>query len=73
MAESSVGQYCSISEAVKLISVPLDSDRRKLKEFVDKVTTAFELVTPEQHTRSLLSEFVIIKWSKISVTKFWEI
>jgi hypothetical protein len=56
MAESSVEQYCSISEAMKLVSVPFDGDRRKLKEFIDNVNTAFELVKPEQH--SLLLKFV---------------
>jgi hypothetical protein len=58
MAESSVEQYCIISEAMKLKSVPFDSDRRKLK-FIDTETTAFELVSPELH--SLLLVFVITR------------
>jgi hypothetical protein len=43
------GRYCSISNAIKLINQPFDGDKRKLKEFVDYVTTAFELVNPNDH------------------------
>jgi hypothetical protein len=42
-------RYCSILDAMKLISQPFDGDNRKLKECVDNVTTAFELVNPNQH------------------------
>jgi hypothetical protein len=59
MAESNEEQHYSASEAMKLISVSFARDRRKVKEFTDKVTTAFELVTSEQD--SLLLEFVITK------------
>jgi hypothetical protein len=59
MAGNSVEQYCSISEAMKLINTPFDGDRRKLKEFVDNISTAFELVRPEQH--GLLLKFVKTK------------
>jgi hypothetical protein len=41
---------------MKLISTPFDGDRKKLKEFTDNVSTAFELVRPEQH--GLLLKFV---------------
>jgi hypothetical protein len=53
------GGYCSISEAVKLINQPLDGDKRKLKEFIDNVSTAFELIRPDQ--RQLLLKFVKTK------------
>ena len=43
------GRYCSISDAMKLINQPFDDDKRKLKEFVDTVTTAFELINPNEH------------------------
>jgi hypothetical protein len=43
------GAYCSISEAMMLINQPFDGDKRKLKESIDSVSTAFELVRPEQH------------------------
>jgi hypothetical protein len=51
------GKYCSISDAIKLIKQPFDGDKRKLKEFLDNVTTAFELVNPNEH--DLLSKFVL--------------
>jgi hypothetical protein len=53
------GRYCSISEAMKLINQPFDGDKKKLKEFIDNVTTAFELVRPDQH--DLLLKFVKTK------------
>jgi len=53
------GRYCSISDAMKLINQPFDGDKRKLKEFVDNVTTAFELVNPNEH--ALLLKFVKTK------------
>jgi hypothetical protein len=56
MTESSVEECCSISGAMKLINVPFDGYSRKLKEFIDNVTTAFELVMLERH--SLLLKFV---------------
>jgi len=52
------GRYCSISDAMKLINQPFVGEKRKLKEFVD-VTTAFELVNPNEH--ALLLQFVKTK------------
>jgi hypothetical protein len=66
-AGSSAELYCSISEEMKLINVPLDGDRRKLKEFIDNVTTALELVRPEQH--SLLLKFVKTKITREARSK----
>ena len=37
------GRYCGILDAIKLINQPFDGDKRKLKKFVDSVTTNFEL------------------------------
>jgi hypothetical protein len=54
-----LGRYCSISNAMKLINQPFDGDKRKLKEFVDNVTTAFELLNPNDH--DLLLKFVKTK------------
>lgn len=56
---SAQGRYCSISDAMKLINQPFDGDKRKLKEFVDNVSTAFELVNPNDH--DLLLKFVKTK------------
>jgi hypothetical protein len=53
------GRYCSISDAMKLLHQPFDGDKKKLKEFVDNVTTAFELVNPTDHV--LLLKFVKTK------------
>jgi hypothetical protein len=53
------GRYYSISYAMKLINQPFDGDKRKLKEFVDNVTTVFELVNPNEH--DLLLKFVKTK------------
>jgi hypothetical protein len=53
------GRYCSISDAMKLINQPFDWDKKKLKEFVDNVTTAFELVNSNEH--DLLLKFVKTK------------
>ena len=52
-------RYFSISDAMKLINQPFDGDKRKLKEFVDNVTTAFGLVNPNEH--DLLLKFVKTK------------
>ena len=49
-------RYCIISDALKLINQPFDGDKQKLKEFVDNVTTAFELSNPNEH--DLLLKFV---------------
>jgi hypothetical protein len=49
MAGSTVDQYCSVSEAMKLINQPFNGDRRKVKEFIDNVIPAFKHVRPEDH------------------------
>jgi hypothetical protein len=54
-------------DAVKLINQPFDGDNRKLKEFVDDVTTAFELVNPSEH--DLLPKFVKIKITRVARSK----
>ena len=57
--DSGRDRFCSISDAMKLINQPFDGDKKKLKEFVDNVTTAFELVNPGNH--DLLLKFVKTK------------
>ena len=57
--DSLQGRYCSISDAVKLINQQFYGDKRKLKQFVENVTTAFELVNPNEHT--LMLKFVKTK------------
>ena len=41
-----VAPYCSIAEAMKLNSHPFDGDKRRLREFIENVDVAFELVIP---------------------------
>jgi hypothetical protein len=57
--ENMEGGYCNTSEATKHISQPLDGDKKKLKEFIDNVLTAFELIRQDQ--RQLLLKFVKTK------------
>jgi hypothetical protein len=44
---------------VKLVNQHFDGDKKKLREFIDNVSTAFEPLWPEQ--RSLLLKFVKTK------------
>ena len=39
-------QYFRIGEAMKLIAHPFDSDKRKLREFIENVDVVFQLVDP---------------------------
>ena len=48
-----VAPHCSVAEAMKLISHPFDGDKRRLREFIDNVDVAFELVHPNKHEISL--------------------
>jgi len=41
--------YCSVAEAMKLITHPFDGDKRRLREFIKNVDVAFELVHPNKH------------------------
>jgi hypothetical protein len=54
-------------DAVELINQPVDGDKQKLKEFVDSVTTAFELVNPTKH--DLFLKFVKIKITRVAKSK----
>jgi len=53
------GRYGSISNAVKLINRTRIGDERKLKGFVDNVTTAFQLINANE--RALLLNSVKTK------------
>jgi hypothetical protein len=57
--DSVQGRYCRISEAMQLINQPFDRDKRKLKEFVDNLSMAFELFNPSE--QDLLLKFVKTK------------
>jgi hypothetical protein len=51
--------YSSVTEAMKLISHPLDGDKKRLKGFIENVDVAFELVDPRKH--EVLLKFVKAK------------
>jgi len=53
---------------MKLINQPFNGDKRKLKEIVKNVTTAFELVNPNEH--ALLLKFVKTKITGETRSKF---
>jgi hypothetical protein len=42
-------QYCSVPEVMKLIDKPFDGSNGDLREFIDNVSTAFELTSRDQH------------------------
>ena len=44
-----VTPHCSVAEAMKLISHPFDGDKRRLREIIENVDVAFELVHPNKH------------------------
>jgi hypothetical protein len=52
-------RYCSIGEAMKLIAHPFDSDKRKVREFIENVDILFELENPSKH--DVLLKFVKAK------------
>jgi hypothetical protein len=54
-------QYCSIAEALKLITHPFVGDKRKLREFTENVDVVFELVDPGKHE-------VLLKFVKAKIT-----
>jgi hypothetical protein len=50
---STASEYCSISEALKLIHNPFSGDKRALPEFIDNCDAAFSLVEESQHEKLL--------------------
>jgi hypothetical protein len=54
-------QYCSIGKVMKLIAHPFDSDKRKLREFIENVDVVFELVDPSKHD-------ILLKFVKVKIT-----
>ena len=53
--------YCSIAEAMKLITYPFDGDKIRLREFIENVDVAFELVHPSKHD-------ILLKFVKTKIT-----
>ena len=53
--------YCSVAEAMKLITHPFDGDKKRLREFIENVDVAFELVHPSKHD-------ILLKFVKTKIT-----
>ena len=56
-----VAPYCSVVEAMKLISHHFDGDKRRLREFIENVDVEFELVHPNKHE-------ILLKFVKTKIT-----
>ena len=56
---------------MKLITHPFDGDKRRLREFIENVDVAFELVRPNKH--DILLKFVKTKITGVSRSKLIEI
>jgi hypothetical protein len=53
--------YCSVVEAMKLITHPFDGDKKKLREFIENVEVAFEHIHPSKHE-------ILLKFVKTKIT-----
>jgi hypothetical protein len=53
--------YCSVAEAMKIITHPFDGNKKKSREFIEKVDVAFELVHSSKHD-------ILLKFVKTKIT-----
>jgi hypothetical protein len=53
--------HCSIAEVMKLITHPFDRNKKTLREFIENVDVAFELVHPSKHN-------ILLKFVKTKIT-----
>jgi len=60
--------YCSVAEAMKLITHPFDGDKKILREFIENVDVAFALVQP--HKNDILLKLVKTKITGDPRSKF---
>lgn len=51
--DSSVNEYCSINEVLKIIGKPFTCTGSKLIQFINSFETALELVRPAEHHKLL--------------------
>jgi len=58
---SYITHYCSVAEAMKLITHPFDGNKKKLREFIENVDVAFELFHPSKHE-------ILLKFVKTKIT-----
>ena len=63
--------YCSVAEAMKLITHPFDGDKKILREFIENDDIAFDLVHPNKH--DILLKFVKTKITGDARSKLIEI
>jgi hypothetical protein len=54
--------YCSVAEAMKLITHPFEVDKKKLRELIDNVDVTFELDNRSTHE-------ILLKFVKTKVTR----
>jgi len=52
---------CSVAEAMKLTAQPFNGNKRKLREFIENMDVAFELVHPNKHE-------TLLKFVKTKIT-----
>ena len=63
-SEASYGtHYYSVAEAMKLITRPFDGNKKKLRDFIQNVDVAFELVHPSKHE-------ILLKFVKTKITGY---
>jgi hypothetical protein len=62
MVKSKGDQYCSITQAMTLVYQPFDGNKRKLKEYIDNVTTLV-LFIPEENE-------ILLKFVKTKITGY---
>ena len=53
--------YCSVAEAMMLIAHPFNGNKRKLRELIENVDVAFELVHPSKYE-------ILLKFVKTKIT-----
>jgi hypothetical protein len=53
--------YCSVAEAMKLITHSFDGDKKRLREFIENIDVASELVHPRKHD-------ILLKCVKTEIT-----
>jgi hypothetical protein len=57
--------YCGVAKTMKLITRTFDGNKKELREFIENVDVAFELVHPSKH--ELLLKFVKTKVTRCQI------
>jgi len=56
--------YCSVAEAMELITHPFDGDKKRLWESIENVDVAFDIVHPSKND-------ILLKLVKTKITVHW--